>query len=238
MCLLSYSLQDYSSSCSWCLPPGRWGWSKSLVQASCWEGLMPAHWWVVGLVPLVGRAMSNGVFIGSCGLRKTLSSLNVCWRVGLHSYPVGCLAWGIPTLWVAFGLLGRARSWHQNGGLQDSLHQWVLPSTSLTSVLVHTVSHSHLASPGHSPRSAGRSCPGSYEVTAFSTGSQCTWNLVCALQEWHFCFPQFCGVSAMKPLWPSKPNALGAPPPNSRSPYWGAWPGAQNSHFCGRTSAI
>ena len=38
---------------------------------------MPAHWWVeLGLVPLVDRAMSRGVFRGSCGLRKTLGSLS------------------------------------------------------------------------------------------------------------------------------------------------------------------
>ena len=47
-----------------------------LVQASSWEGLVLAHWWVaLGLVPLAGRAVSRGVFRGGCGLRKTLSSL-------------------------------------------------------------------------------------------------------------------------------------------------------------------
>ena len=38
---------------------------------------MPAHWRLeLGLVPLVGRAVSGGVFRGSCGLRKTLGSLS------------------------------------------------------------------------------------------------------------------------------------------------------------------
>ena len=38
--------------------------SKRLVQASLCEGLVPVHWGVeLGLVPLVGRAMSGGVFI-------------------------------------------------------------------------------------------------------------------------------------------------------------------------------
>ena len=44
---------------------------------------------------------------------------------------------------------------------------------------------------------------------------------MCTLQEWHFCFHQFCGVPAIKPLWPSKPNALGAPPPNGQTPRLG-----------------
>ena len=41
------------------------------------------------------------------------------------------------------------------------------------------------------------------------------------LQEWHFCFHQFCGVPEVKPLWPSKPNALGAPPPDGQTPSLG-----------------
>jgi len=41
-------------------------------------GLVPAYWWVeLGLVPLVGRAISEGVFIsGSCLFRTTLSRLS------------------------------------------------------------------------------------------------------------------------------------------------------------------
>ena len=43
-----------------------------LVQASWWEGFVPAHWWVkLDLGSLVGRA------VGGCGLRKTLGSLSV-----------------------------------------------------------------------------------------------------------------------------------------------------------------
>ena len=38
---------------------------------------MPAHWCMeLGLVPLVGRALSRGVFNGSYGLRKTLGCLS------------------------------------------------------------------------------------------------------------------------------------------------------------------
>ena len=64
VCLLSHSRPHCSSSCFWCLPSGRWVWSKRLVPASWWEGFMPAQWWMeLGLIPL---ALSRGVFIGVC----------------------------------------------------------------------------------------------------------------------------------------------------------------------------
>lgn len=44
------------------------------------EGLVPAHWWVVlGLVSLVGMAISQGVFRCHYGLRMTLGSLSANW---------------------------------------------------------------------------------------------------------------------------------------------------------------
>ena len=49
------------------------------------------------------------------------------------------------------------------------------------------------------------------------------------LQMWHFYFPQSYGVPAIKPHWPSKPSALGPPPPDARPPGWEACCGAQNS---------
>ena len=99
---------------------------KKLVQTSWWGGLVPAHWWVeLGIVILVGRAMSRDVFIGGCGLMKTLSSLSA---VGRGCVPallfVGCLRH--PST-GAFGLSGRARSWHQNGGLQANEYSPVPP---------------------------------------------------------------------------------------------------------------
>ena len=62
--------------CFWCLPPvGEVGLEASA--SFLWEGPVPAHWWVVlGPGPLVGKAMSRGVSIGSCGLRKSLGSLS------------------------------------------------------------------------------------------------------------------------------------------------------------------
>ena len=38
---------------------------------------MPVFWWVgLGIVPLVGRAMSSGVFWGVCEFSMTLGSLS------------------------------------------------------------------------------------------------------------------------------------------------------------------
>ena len=44
-------------------------------------------------------------------------------------------------------------------------------------------------------------------------GSCYTQDLVCTLQKCSFCFPQSCGIPAIKPRWSSKPDSLGAPPP-------------------------
>ena len=87
----------------------------------------------------------------------------------------------------AYRLLGRARSWCQNGRLPESSCQWVLPSTSTTSVLVPTVRHSRPpTSPSDPPRPACRSGPDFCVVTAFSPRSWCSWDLVCSFQEWSF----------------------------------------------------
>ena len=46
--------------------------------------------------------------------------------------------------------------------------------------------------------------------------------------------PQSYGAPALKPCWPSMPNALGAPPLDARPTDWGNWHGVWNSHSCGR----
>ena len=47
------------------------------VQASWWEGLVPALWLVeLGLILLMGRAMPRGAFRGDCELSMTLGSLS------------------------------------------------------------------------------------------------------------------------------------------------------------------
>ena len=78
-CFLSsfHRLQDCSFSCFWCLPPGERGWSKRLVAGFLvGEPSTCALVGELGLIPLVFRNMSQGVFRGSCGLRKTLGNLS------------------------------------------------------------------------------------------------------------------------------------------------------------------
>ena len=58
-----------------------------------------------------------------------------------------------------------------------------------------------------SPRPAGRSDPGSYQMAVFPW-LVCRRLYVCPLKM-TFLFPQSCGSPAVKPRWPSKPNAVG-----------------------------
>ena len=61
------------------------------MQASWWEGLVPALWWVgLCLVLLVGRAMSRGMSRGVSGLRVTLGSLSAD---GWGCVPVLLVVW-------------------------------------------------------------------------------------------------------------------------------------------------
>ena len=151
-----------------------------------------------------------------------------CWLFGLRCPSTG-----------ACRLLGGARSQCQNGDLQDSSRQWIFTGASATSVLAPTVSHSWPLPPQEILQDLPVGLAQAPMESLLCPGSQCTWNLVCTLQEWSLCFPQSCGAPALKPHWPSKPNALGAPPPEARPPPgWGAWYGSQNSHSCGRTSEI
>ena len=56
--------------------------------------------------------------------------------------------------------------------------------------------------------------------TAFALGPG-VHKTLCASSKSGLCFPQFCGAPAIKPQWPSKPDTLGAPPPDARSLGWG-----------------
>ena len=138
----------------------------------------------------------------------------------------------------AYTLLGVARCWCQNTNLQKSLCSWILPGASTVSVHITSVSHSWPLSPsGNSLRTAGRSGPGFCGVTVFP------WVQVHVKPCVHppkvkSLFSLAHGSPALKPCWPSKPNALEDPPPDARTPEWRAWSGAQNSHYCGRTSTI
>ena len=63
-------------------------------------------------------------------------------------------------------------------------------------------------------------------------GTPCTWNLVCAFQEWVLQFSQSHGAPVHKPLWTSMPDALGALFPNARFPGLRTQCGYENSHSC------
>ena len=61
---------------------------------------MPAYWWVeLGLVPLVGRAVSRGVFIGGCELSMALGTLSadgwVCVSILLVVWPEALQRWSL-----------------------------------------------------------------------------------------------------------------------------------------------
>ena len=91
---------------------------KKLVQTSWWGGLVPAHWWVeLGLVPLVGRVVSRGVFIGGCLLRTTLSSLSAA---GWSCVPTPLVVWTEASWHWSPQAVGGARSQCQNGDLRES----------------------------------------------------------------------------------------------------------------------
>ena len=159
--------------------------------------MVSPHWWVeLDLVSLVGRTVSSGMFRGGWGLRKTLGSLSddgwgcvltlfVVWPETYQHWSLQAVGWGQVLV----------SQWQLLGELTPMSTPW----TSATSVLVPTVSHSHTpASPGDPPRPAGRSGPGSYEVTAFSLGP-CEHKTLCA--------PSKSGVSLslspVEPLWSS-----------------------------------
>ena len=60
---------------------------------------------------------------------------------------------------------------------------------------------------------------------------------VCALQDWSHCFPESCGSSIIKSLWPSRSDSLGFPSPVVRTPGWKPDVGFRTSqpwkNFCG-----
>lgn len=74
------------------------------------RGTVPAHQWVeLGVGPHVGRVVSRGMSVGSCGLRKPLDILSVDGWVWLCFYPVSCF--NLRCLCTgAYKLLDEARS--------------------------------------------------------------------------------------------------------------------------------
>ena len=106
---------------------------QGLVQAFWWEELVPAHWWVdLCHVPLVGRAMSRGVFIGGSWLRTTLDSLS----------PEG---WDcVPTLFIVWPEASQDWILQAVGWGRSSVPKWRPPGelTPKSFPLGPTVSHS------------------------------------------------------------------------------------------------
>ena len=73
LCLWSHGVLDYSFSSGFCLLV-----DEAFLRGFLVGGTGVCHWWVeLSLVPLVGRAMSRGVFRDDYRLRKTSSSLFV-----------------------------------------------------------------------------------------------------------------------------------------------------------------
>ena len=89
---------------------------------------MAVFFWVcplgggAGPGPLVGRAVSWGVSRGGCGLRKSSDSLSAG---GWGCIPVRLVVWPEASSTGACRLLGEAKSWCQNGHLQES-SSWYL----------------------------------------------------------------------------------------------------------------
>ena len=122
-----------------------------------------------------------------------------------------------------------------------SLGRWKLHGISITSFYDLRESHSHPLPPQEIPqRWAGRSCPGSYKVTAFALGLG---------EHETLCVPSKNGVSlsqSLVELLQSSPAALQSqmlwgPPPITRTSTWAGRLGvvcaeAENSHYCERVS--
>lgn len=95
-----------------------------------------------------------------------------------------------------------------------------------------------LISTGHPPILNGNFGLVSYEVTALFPGSWWVKDPVCILQEYSFCFFQFCRISAVNPHCPSRPDSLGKPLSVARPSGYEAQHGVQNLHFHGITSLV
>ena len=89
-----------------------------------------------------------------------------------------------------------------------------------------------------SPRSAGGSNPGSFQITASVLGPRAC-EILCVPFKSEVSFPQPSGQSPeSQPHWPSKLNILGAHLPDAGPLSLGARCGAQTPHSVRRTSAV
>ena len=177
------------------------------------------------LVPLVSRAMPKGMPRRLCAQEDFKQP--VCLWMGLCSCPVGCLAWGIPALEPAACWMGpdlgkkvvASRRAHTNKCSQNCCYQSFLPQW--------------ITATPHLCKRSSNTC----DVTALFPVFWYPQDRVCTLQEWSFFPPPHCGIPAIKPCRPSKPDSLGVLPA-ARPPGWGIWCGTQNFHSYRRTSVI
>ena len=155
--------------------------------------------------------MSRGMSGGGCGLRKSLGSLSAdgwgCVPALLVVWPEASQHWSLQAVGWGQALVPRSQA------------------RRLPPARVHINDHSSVCQPPAfmilerataAPCLPRRPSKTSREVWprllwshCFCPQSQCTQDLVYALQEWSLCFPQSCGAPTVKPPWPSKPNALG-----------------------------
>ena len=125
--------------------------------------------------------MSGGVFIGQLFIQKDFKQ-PACWWVGLCSFPVGCLAWGIPALeptgcWVGPGLgekMAASKSAHAMNIHQNRRHQCPCPCSEPQPLPPPT-------SAGDPPILAGKSGQSLMRSLLFSLGT--VHETLCALSK-------------------------------------------------------
>ena len=147
------------------------------MQSSLWEGLVPAQWLLrLVLVLLVGRAV----------LRQTVNHLPADeWG----SIPILSVVW--PEASQHWSLQTAEQGWWCTpGGLMPMA---AIQNCCCQCLWPHCEPEQAPTSAGDPPILASRSGTFSYGVT-FSPGSLCTWDLVCALKEYSFHFPQSCEI--------------------------------------------
>ena len=141
-----------------------------VFQASLWEGLVlhTGGWsWVLSL--WWAGSCQEMCLVDSCGVRDTdwwdcIPALLAVWPKAAHT--------------GAYRLLGGARSWRENGSLQEGPCQWAPPRTTANSVSGPRVSHSHPCLHRRPSSTSRRSGPGFYEVTDFPPDSWYAQDLV------------------------------------------------------------
>lgn len=83
----------------------------------------------------------------------------------------------------------------------------------------------------------GTSGPGFYQITAFPLGLT-AYMRFCAVRVKSVSPTSPLGLLEIKSHWSSMPNALEACLPGAGTPNWRAQCGSQNTHSCGRSSAL